>query len=167
MSHQRPSDRLAPKRKPFPTPLRHPIGLPPADPWDQQHGIQPVAEFQVMCTWVPLTEDWATAQPSIMLDGKEYALCRQADIRRVYRQVGGETVESPELMALAWTKKWLASGGVTVLEVGESNPGHEDFGKGRTKFKWIATVGSRLSVAVVEIEQATGVPSHARLVPVE
>ena len=144
-----------------------PVRLPPADAWDTRQGIQPVAEFQVMCTWVPLNENWVTAQPSIMLDGKEYALCRQADIRRVYRQVGGQQVESPELIALAWTKKWLASGGITVLEMAEANPGHEDHGKGRTKFKWMATVGSRLSVAVLEVEQVTAVPNHARLVPIE
>lgn len=141
--------------------------LPPADPWDNQQGIKPVAEFQVQCSWVPLDDNWATAQPSIILDGKEYALCRRADIRRVYRTVGGRVIENPELVALAWTKKWLASGGVTVLEFGEDNPGHEDLGKGRTKFKWVATIGSRLSVALVEVEQATGVPNHARLVPVE
>ncbi len=145
-----------------------PIRLPQADPWDRQTGLQPVAEFEVQCTWINLDKDWATIQPFINLDGELYPLSQQVDVRRIYRELRGQQVEGAELVALAWTKKALGSGGVAVLECAEANPGHiiPDWSDKRATYRWMATIGSRLSVALVKLHGGS-IEGHARLVPVE
>lgn len=145
-----------------------PIRLPQADPWDRQTGLQPVAEFEVQCTWINLDKDWATIQPFINLDGELYPLSQQVDVRRIYRELRGQQVEGSELIALAWTKKALGSGGVAVLECAEANPGHigVDLARDKAVYRWMATVGSRLSVALVKLHGGS-IEGHARLVPVE
>lgn len=142
--------------------------LPQADPWDQRTGIQPVAEFEVQCKWTNLDKDWATIQPFINLDGELYPLSQQVDVRRIYRELRGQQVEGSELIALAWTKKALGSGGVVVLECAEANPGHigVDIARDKVVYRWMTTVGSRLSVALVKLHGGS-IEGHARLVPVE
>ena len=151
------NSRLAPKGLPK---------LPPADSWDSRTGVMPVAEFLVECSWTPLNKDWALVQPMIRLDGELYALAKPVDIRRIrVERPNGEFAESPELIALAWAKQSLGSGGVSVLAMAEANPGHAGNGGGEYRFRWMATVGSRLSVALVKL---TGnLDGMARIVPVE
>lgn len=148
--------------------VNHTPTLPPADPWDRQTGVHPVAEFEIQCTWRNLNEEWATVQPFINLEGELYPLTQQADIRRVFRQLRNERVEASELTALAWSKRALGGGGVVVLEFAEANPGHILSGQanGHTVYRWMATVGSRLSVALVKLHGGS-IEGQARLVPVE
>lgn len=140
--------------------------LPPADAWDKQTGVQPITDFIVDCTWIPVNEDWAIVRPTITLHDGVFTLCKEAEVFRVRRSVGGRQVESQELSALAWTKRALSSGGVNVLGLHERNPGHMTDGKrGSHLFRWHASVVGRLSVAVVRLDG--NLKGQVRLVPVE
>lgn len=143
-----------------------PLNLPPADPWDKRTGVKPVTDFMVDCSWIPVNEDWALVRPTIELHDGVYSLCKDAEVYRVRRDVNGRQVESPVLLAIAWTKKALGSGGVPVLGLHERNPGHMLEGKdGACHMRWHAVVASRLSVAVVRL--GGDLTGQARLVPVE
>lgn len=137
----------------FPPNARRPF-LPDADSWDRQTGVNAVAEFEVDCSWTPINEDWALVRAMITLYDGVYTLSKDVEVKRVYRHVSGQRVESPELSALAWTKTALGGGGVPVLSMYERNPGHmqEPGVDGPRRFRWIAEVGSRLSVAVVRLD---------------
>lgn len=124
------------------------VQLPPADPWDRQQGIHPVDEFQVACTWIPVNDDWAEVNATIVLHDGEYNLANPVQMRRVQR---GKTV-LPELLCLAWVKKMVGAGGVPVLGLHEDNPGHASLNNGTWMGRWWVTVGSRLSVAVVRLD---------------
>lgn len=126
--------------------------LPPADPWDRQTGIKPVASFKVDCVWTPLDEDWAYVSVLIRLHNGTFALLKDAEIKRVYREMRTGRVESPELTALAWSKKAVSSGGVPVLSVNERDPGHNRNPNGSALFRWQVEVGSRLSVAIIKLD---------------
>lgn len=140
--------------------------LQAADPWDGRTGHRPVTDFMVDCTWIPVNEDWALLSPTITLHDGVFKLCKDAEVFRVRRDVGGRQVESPLLSATAWTKRALGSGGVKVLALHERNPGHMTDGKrGSHHFRWYASVASRLSVAVVRLDGS--LEGQARLAPVE
>lgn len=141
--------------------------LQPADPWDTQTGVQPVGDFSVDCVWVPVNDDWALVRTYINLYDGSYTLLKDAEVKRVYRDLKGERVEGIELVALAWTKKAISNGGARVLGMYERSPGHILVGgnDGAQRFRWYAQVGSRLSVAVVRLDG--NLSGHARLVPVE
>lgn len=140
--------------------------LPPADPWDKRTGLKQVTDFMVDCTWIPVNEDWATVRSLITLHDGVFALAKDAEVLRVYQDLQSGRAESPELSALAWTKRALSSGGVPVLGMYERNPGHMLHGKdGAQHFRWHATVGSRLSVAIVRLDG--DLSGQVRLVPVE
>lgn len=140
--------------------------LPPADPWDKRTGVKPVTDFIVDCSFIPVNDDWATLTPTITLHDGVYALSKPVEVFRVRSGFADNPVESPVLVALAWTKKMLASGGVPVLGLHERNPGHMLEGKdGACHMRWHAVVASRLSVAVVRL--GGDLAGQARLVLVE
>lgn len=135
--------------------------LPPADPWDKQTGIHLVDEFQVSCVWTPINDDWAEVHVTIDLHDGTYDLIKPAQMKRVQQ---GKTV-LPELICLAWTKRAVSSGGVTVLGLYEQNPGHKEHSDGSILFRWWAQVGTRMSLAIVQL--GGDLAGTARLVPVE
>lgn len=141
------------------------VQLPPADPWDKRTGIQPVADFEVDCDWIPVNDEYALVRPSIRLHDDIYSLCKDAEVLIPKREANPAMVALH--LALAWTKRAVGSGGVPVLNMAERNPGHimEPGTDGRLLFRWYAQVGSRLSVAVVRLDGS--LQGQARLTLVE
>lgn len=143
------------------------VHLPPADPWDQRTGAHHITDFEVDCTWIHVNESWALVRPTIKLHDGVYSLAKDAEVYRVRSSRGGNSVESPEMSAIAWTKKALSSGGVPVTGLHERNPGHllEPGTDGRVTFRWWAGVASRYSVAIVRLDG--NLQGQARLTLVE
>ena len=140
--------------------------LPQADPWDRRTGAQHLMDVSVDCFWEPVNEEWASVNAYINLHDGRYALSKPAEVFRVRRTVNGKPVESPEMSAIAWTKKMLGSGGVPVLGLHERTPGHIHISSINSwNFRWWAGVASRLSVAVVRL--GGDLEGQARLTLVE
>lgn len=139
--------------------------LPPADPWDRQRGISTIETFEVSCSWVPVNEDWVEVHAQIVLWDGVYSLARPAQIRRVYRELrSGRQEMGAELLASAWTKKMLTSSGADLTGLYEQNPGHVSYEDGNIDFRWYASMGARLSLAVIRLDG--NLQGIARVVPV-
>lgn len=138
-----------------------PVRLPHADPWDTRRGIMPVIEFEVVATWTPINDGWAQVTAGIHLHDGYYDLAAPAQMLR--HQSG--VLANPELFTTAWVKKMLGSAGATVMGLYEQNPGHITHQDGSYQFRWIAGIGSKLTVAVVRL--SGNLEGTARLVPVE
>lgn len=134
--------------------------LPAADPWDRQQGIKAVAEFQVECLFTPLGREWAWVRPTIQLDDGVYDLLKPAQIKTF-----PAAPASRDLLCVAWMKRAITAGGVALLNLAEQNPGHITHADGSWTGRWWATVGSRLTVAVVRLDG--NLKGQARVVPVE
>ena len=135
--------------------------LPDADPWDAQTGSNVASEFWVSCDYAVLDSKWARMQPFLLMY-HDVPLGKPVEVLRPER--------SPELLALAWTKRSLMGAGLCDVSMEERNPGHtlEKSPSGvmfTCTFRWKAIVRTRVGVAAVRLDPEQG--GYVRLIPID